>query len=125
SFAVEVPPSWPGYHISRTAFTLLSQGISTGSPVLSTTIVLGLACATAAMSASSLGASELTSSVLTAPLSSANTKATFAALAAATAALSVSPKRDQVSRKICGVVRGIGVPTLFGQTVLSGMAAAI
>src|SRR6516225_5241366 len=95
SFAVEVLPSWPGYHISRTAFTLLSQGKSTGSPLLSTTIVLGLAWATTA---------------------------TFAALAAATAALRVSPKRDQVSRKVSGGVRGIGVPTLLGQTVLRGMA---
>src|SRR3954454_15467131 len=48
--AVAGPPSWPGYHISTIERTLDAQGMSTGSPVLSTTIVLGLASATAEMS---------------------------------------------------------------------------
>src|SRR4029077_13242672 len=70
---------------ARLSHPAAQGGISTGSPVLSTTTVLGLALATAAISASWLGASELTSSALAAPLSSANTKATLAELAAATA----------------------------------------
>jgi hypothetical protein len=50
TFAVAVPPSWPGYHISTTDLTLASHGIYTGSPVLSTTTVFGLALATASTS---------------------------------------------------------------------------
>ena len=47
--AVAGPPSWPGYHISRIDLTDDAQGMSTGSPVLSTTTVFGLAAATAAI----------------------------------------------------------------------------
>ena len=52
TFAVAVPPSWPGYHISRMAFTEDAHGISTASPVLSTTTVFGFAAATAAIRSS-------------------------------------------------------------------------
>src|SRR3546814_20455589 len=45
-------PSCPGYQAATTAFTLSSQGMATGLPVPSTTMVLGLAAATAAMIAS-------------------------------------------------------------------------
>src|SRR3546814_10076975 len=45
-------PSCPGYQAATTAFTLSSQGMATGLPVSSTTMVLGLAAATAAMIAS-------------------------------------------------------------------------
>src|SRR5260370_18645989 len=47
--AVAWPPCWPGYHISRIDLTADAHGISTGSPVLSTTTVFGLAAATAWM----------------------------------------------------------------------------
>ncbi len=50
--AIALPSSCPGYHASRTPLTWLSHGISTGPPVLSTTIVLGLAAATASIMAS-------------------------------------------------------------------------
>ncbi len=50
SEAVASAPSWPGYHISRTAAVAGSHGMRTDEPVLSTTTVLGLALATAAMS---------------------------------------------------------------------------
>ncbi len=46
------PPSAPGYQASSTPCTLSSQGISTGLPVSSTTMVCGLAAATASMRAS-------------------------------------------------------------------------
>src|SRR3546814_6074106 len=45
-------PSCPGYQAATTAFTLSSQGMATGLPVSSTTMVLGLAAATAATIAS-------------------------------------------------------------------------
>src|SRR5262252_1732938 len=48
--AIAVPNSWPGYHDSITPATLLSHGIRTAPPVLSTTTVRGFAAATAAMS---------------------------------------------------------------------------
>ncbi len=47
--AVDVPPSSPENHISRTDLTLLIQGIRTGFVVLSTTTVFGFAAATALM----------------------------------------------------------------------------
>ena len=50
--ATALPSSWPGYHASATAWMLLSHGIRTGPPSLSTTIVRGLAAATAKTSAS-------------------------------------------------------------------------
>src|SRR5215469_4806892 len=50
SRAVDVPPSSPENHISRTDFTLPSHGISTGLVVLRTTTVFGLAAATASTS---------------------------------------------------------------------------
>src|SRR5215475_9234093 len=48
--AVEVPPSSPENHISRTDFTLPIHGISTGLVVFSTTTVFGFAAATASTS---------------------------------------------------------------------------
>src|SRR5919108_4867209 len=48
--AIAVPSSWPGYQPSITPLTWLSHGISTGPPVLSTTIVFGFARATASIS---------------------------------------------------------------------------
>ena len=50
--AIASPPRAPGYHASTTALTWSLHGIATGPPVCSTTIVLGLAAATAAISAS-------------------------------------------------------------------------
>ena len=58
SRAVEVPPSSPENHISRTDLTLPSQGISTGLVVLSTTTVFGFAAATASTSAVLAGVSD-------------------------------------------------------------------
>jgi hypothetical protein len=49
TLAVAGPPRWPGYHSSRIAATSLAHGISTASPVLSTTIVFRFAAATAAI----------------------------------------------------------------------------
>src|SRR5260221_10249448 len=46
-----LPHSWPGYQACTTAATLSSQGIVMGEPVLSTTIVRGLAAATCSTSA--------------------------------------------------------------------------
>jgi hypothetical protein len=46
--ATALPSSWPGYQTSAAAGTLLSYGIRTGPPSFSTTIVRGLAAATAA-----------------------------------------------------------------------------
>ena len=46
------PPSWPGYHAWSMARTFSRHGMATGLPVSSTTIVLGLADATASMTAS-------------------------------------------------------------------------
>ncbi len=46
------PPSAPGYQASTTPETLSIQGISTGLPVSSTTMVCGLAAATASIRAS-------------------------------------------------------------------------
>lgn len=47
--AVAGPPCWPGYHISRIERTSSAHGMSTGSPVFSTTTVFGFARATAAI----------------------------------------------------------------------------
>src|SRR5512140_210070 len=60
SRAVAAPPSCPGYHISSTAGTESSQGMSTGWAVFRTTIVFGLTAATAAMSASAPGVKDAT-----------------------------------------------------------------
>ena len=46
------PNSWPGYQAWSTAGTRSSHGIATGLPALSTTIVRGLAAATASTSSS-------------------------------------------------------------------------
>jgi hypothetical protein len=48
--AMALPLSCPGYQASITPATLSSHGMSTGPPVLSTTIVAGLAFATASIS---------------------------------------------------------------------------
>ena len=48
--ASAAPNCWPGYQACSTASTWCSHGISTGPPVLSTTIVLRLTAATASMS---------------------------------------------------------------------------
>src|ERR1039458_575116 len=45
-FAIASAPRIPGYQISRTPLTLSIQGMVTGPPVSSTTIVCGLAAAT-------------------------------------------------------------------------------
>jgi hypothetical protein len=42
-----LPSSWPGYHASNTPATDDSHGMATAEPVLSTTMVCGLAAATA------------------------------------------------------------------------------
>src|SRR5215469_2194997 len=47
TLAMAVPSSWPGYQASRTPLTDDSQGMVTAEPELMTTIVLGLAAATA------------------------------------------------------------------------------
>ena len=46
------PPAWPGYQAWTMARTFSRHGMATGLPVSSTTIVLGLADATASMTAS-------------------------------------------------------------------------
>jgi len=52
-------PCWsPGYHASMTPLTWLNHGIVTAVPVSSTTIVFGLAAATAEISASPLPSSD-------------------------------------------------------------------
>jgi len=84
--AIASPSSWPGYHASSTAATESSQGIVTADPVFSTTIVLGLAAATAAINAFCSPGSAM--SLRSAPSDSkspANTTATSEALASATA----------------------------------------
>ena len=101
------------------------DGIRIGSPVLSTTTVLGLALATAAINASWLAASELTSAALAAPLSSAKTKATLAELAATTAALIVSPSRDQANRNAIGWINGTGTRYVTGCAPVKGTASVI
>ena len=53
SDAIAVPSSWPGYQASRTPLTGDSHGIVTAEPVFSTTIVFGLAAATAEIRLSS------------------------------------------------------------------------
>src|SRR5262245_35041826 len=50
--AIAVAPACPGYHACTIAFTLSRHGMDTGLPVSSTTIVLGLARATASITAS-------------------------------------------------------------------------
>ena len=50
--AIAAPSCWPGYQASSTPCTFDSHGIVTGPPVLRTTIVCGLASATALISAS-------------------------------------------------------------------------
>ena len=49
-FAIAVPSLWPGYQASRTPLTEDSHGMVTAEPVFSTTMVLGLAAATAEIS---------------------------------------------------------------------------
>jgi len=49
---MDSPPFAPGYHASKTAAVASSHGIDTGLPVSNTTIVLGFAAVTAAISAS-------------------------------------------------------------------------
>src|SRR6478736_4261842 len=116
SRAVEVPPSWPANHISRTDLTLSNHGISTGLAVFMTTIVFGLAAATAATSLllaseSWTGADRLVPArsglvvVETAPTPSlTKTIAAFLPTAAAAAA-SMSPwTREYAKRKLAGAV---------------------
>ena len=50
--AIAWPPAWPGYQAWTIARTLSRHGIATGLPVSSTTIVFGLADATASITAS-------------------------------------------------------------------------
>src|ERR1017187_4555801 len=50
--AIASPPRWPGYQDSKTAFTLFSQGIRTGSPFSSTTMVWEFAAATCLINSS-------------------------------------------------------------------------
>jgi len=51
-FAVAHPPSSPGHHICKTAFTRSSHGSAIGWLTLSTTIVLGFTAATSSTSLS-------------------------------------------------------------------------
>ena len=84
--AISSPSSCPGYHASITPLTWSSQGMVTAEPVFSTTTVSGLAAATAEMSWFSLAGRSM--SARSAPSVSkllANTTATSAFLAAATA----------------------------------------
>ena len=91
-FAIAVPSSWPGYQASRTPLTDDSHGMTTAEPVLSTTIVFGLAAATAEISASCvLPRSMLVRSLPSDSLRLANTTATLAAAAADAAELSDEP----------------------------------
>ena len=52
SAATALPSSSPGYHACRIAGTLSAHGISTGPPLLTTTMVRGLAATTACTSSS-------------------------------------------------------------------------
>ena len=52
--AAAVPSTCPGYHCSTMPATLFAHGMVTAEPVLSTTIVLGLAAATALIRLSSV-----------------------------------------------------------------------
>src|SRR5215469_10576769 len=51
-FAIALAPAIPGYQLSKIASTLSAQGMVTAPPVSNTTIVFGLALATALTSAS-------------------------------------------------------------------------
>src|ERR1700734_2839785 len=54
SAAIAFPPSCPPYQFSNTPATELSHGMTTGEPLLITTIVCGLAAATSAIIVSSV-----------------------------------------------------------------------
>src|ERR1035437_6943115 len=117
SRAVDVPPSSPENHISRTDRTLPTHGISTGLAVLSTTTVFGFAAATASTSwvlaaVSDAGAEIVAGEdpyglgmVVMAPLSLRNTTASFLPCAAA-AASAMSPPGGGVGKGEAGGAPG-------------------
>ena len=87
-----MPSSWPGYHASNTPATDDSHGIVTAEPVLSTTIVCGLAAATAEISELlALDRSMFDRSLPSLSKLLTNTTATFAAAAAVAAELVDDP----------------------------------
>src|SRR5215469_11668256 len=103
TLASAVPLAWPGYQASSTAATWDSQGIATGAPASITTIVCGLAAATAWMSSScadgrfSDGRSAASDSVP----SETTTTAADAEVAALTAALMLGASADGVPHSSC------------------------
>src|SRR5215475_7552885 len=54
SAAIALPTSWPGYQLANTPATEFSHGMTTGPPLLSTTMVFGFAAATCWISDSSV-----------------------------------------------------------------------
>src|ERR1700742_3098136 len=86
--AMALPSSWPGYQFSSTPATELRHGMVTAEPVLSTTMVFGLAAATAEISRFwSPGRSMLDRSLPSDSKLFANTTATLDVLARLTAAV--------------------------------------
>ena len=103
--AISSPSSCPGYQASITPLTWLSHGMVTAEPVLRTTTVSGLAAATAEMSWFSLaGRSMVGRSAPSVSKLPANTTATLAFLAAATAWSS--------SEGVCGGAQPSVIPSV-------------
>src|ERR1035441_7709211 len=92
SDAIAVPSCWPGYQASSTPATDDSHGMVTADPVFSTTMVCGLAAATAEISEfSALDRSMVDRSLPSDSLLPANTTATLDEAASAAAELSEEP----------------------------------
>ncbi len=91
TLAIASPPLAPGYQASSSAPTLPAQGMSTGLPVSNTTMVCGLAAATASISASWPSPKVSWVSMPSDAHCSANTIATSASLASAAAAAGSEP----------------------------------
>src|SRR5579862_5915954 len=101
--ASAVPLLSPGYQASSTAETWLSQGMATGAPASTTTTVCGLAAATAEISSFCAdGRDRPTRSAASDSVSSdTTTTATFADLAAETAASMPGASADGVPHSSC------------------------
>ena len=91
-------PSCPGYQAARIAFTWGSQGMATGLPVSSTTIVFGLAAPTASMRASWPQGSERSELSKPSPsIRTANTIATSLRRASSAASAGLIPGSNSIS----------------------------
>ena len=96
-FAMAGPPPMPGNHAASTPLTFAIHGMLTGPPVSSTTIVCGLAAATAATSASwSPGRASVAESRPSLIGWTANTMATSDAFASFAAAAGSLPSLNSI-----------------------------